>query len=137
VSWATDLIVELSDSKEAKGRRISEVVNHLDRSALSLLFNTSEGNGKRQTRIRAKFLDDARGSATECASCLDALVAKHACPEHRIEPGKSLLVRIVSMLTKLVDRFSSSTYVREDNAQYRSEDEDDDKDESSPKGSGR
>ncbi len=139
VAWATDLIVELCDSPEAKKRRIAEVVNHLDRAGLSSLFNTSEGNGKRQMKIRAKFFDDARGSATECASCLDALVAKHACSEQRVEQGKSLLVRIVSMLTKLVDRFSPSTGVREELARYmiEDEDEDDDEDEISSNSAGR
>jgi four helix bundle protein len=124
VAWATDLITELSDSPEAKKRRIGEAVDHLDRAALSSLFNTSEGNGKRQMKIRAKFFDDARGSATECASCLDALVAKNACSEQRVEEGKALLIRIVSMLTKLVERFSSPPQVREAAARYSVEDED-------------
>lgn len=129
VAWATDLIVELCESPEAKKRRIGEAVDHLDRAGLSSLFNTSEGNGKRQMKIRAKFFDDARGSATECASCLDALVAKRACSEQRVGDGKSLLVRIVSMLTKLVQRFSASTQVREDCVRYMIEDEDEDEDE--------
>lgn len=126
VAWATDLIAELSESPEAKNRHIGEVLNHLDRAALSSLFNTSEGNGKRQRKMRAKFFDDARGSATECASCLDALVAKKVCSEQRIEQGKSLLVRIVSMLTKLIDRFSPSTRIREEGASYGFEDEEED-----------
>jgi len=71
---------------------------------------------------RAKFFDDARGSATECAACLDALVSKRACSEQRIEIGKALLVRIVSMLSKLIDRFSSPGEVREEQASYGSED---------------
>ena len=87
------------------------------------------GNGKRQMKIRAKFFDDGRGSATECASCLDALVAKRACSEHRVEHGKSLLVRIVSMLTKLVHRFSVPSQVREQGGQYMIEDEDEDEQE--------
>ena len=61
-----------------------------------------------------KFVDDARGSATECAAWLRTLVAKRVCTEERIEHGKSLLVRVVSMLSKLVDRFSPVTQVRED-----------------------
>jgi hypothetical protein len=40
------------------------------------LLNTAEGNGKRQGKQRAKFFDDARGPAVECAACLDALAAK-------------------------------------------------------------
>jgi hypothetical protein len=47
------------------------------------------------------------GSATECAACLDALVAKHACTSERVQPGNAMLERVVSMLTKLVARFES------------------------------
>ena len=101
----------------------------MDRASLSSLFNTAEGNGKRRRNIRAKFFDDARGSATECAACLDALVAKKACSEQRVEEGKALLVRIVSMLTKLVDRFDSISQVREERVEYRIEDENEDEDE--------
>jgi four helix bundle protein len=126
VAWATDLIVELFDSPEARARRVAEAIDHLDRAALSSLFNTAEGNGKRQMKQRAKFFDDARGSATECASCLDALVSKRACSQQRIEAGKALLVRIVCMLSKLVDRFSPSEQVREPQEQYGIENEDED-----------
>jgi four helix bundle protein len=124
VAWATDLITELCTSAAAKKRRITEAVDHLDRAGLSALFNTAEGNGKRQMKTRAKFFDDARGSATECASCLDALVAKGACSQRRIAEGKALLVRVVSMLTKLVERFSPSPQVRESSAEDMIENED-------------
>ena len=126
VAWSTELMVELCNSAEAKPRRIAETCDHLDRAGLSSLFNTAEGNGKRQMKTRAKFFDDARGSATECAACLDSLVAKSACREERIEHGKSLLVRVVSMLSKLADRFSPVTQAREDRVQYGIEDEDED-----------
>ena len=125
VAWSTDLMVELRNSVESKTRRIAETCDHLDRAGLSSLFNTAEGNGKRQMKTRAKFFDDARGSATECAACLDSLVAKRACTKERIEQGKSLLVRVVSTLSKLVDRFSPVTQVREDRLRYEIEDEDD------------
>jgi hypothetical protein len=46
--------------------------------------NSVEGNGKRQGLQRARFFDDARGSALECAACLDASVAKRITKE-RIE----------------------------------------------------
>ena len=95
----------------------------------SSLFNTAEGNGRRQMKQRAKFFDDARGSATKCAACLDALVAKRACSEQRIEHGKSLLVRIVSMLSKLVNLFTSPTQVREEQERYGIEDEDENEDD--------
>ena len=61
-----------------------EASDHLDRASLSIVLNTAEGNGKRRKLIRAKFFDDARGSATECAACLDALVAKGVATKERI-----------------------------------------------------
>ena len=43
------------------------------------------------------FFDGARGSAIECAACLDASVAKGVASLDRIQAGKELLVRIVAM----------------------------------------
>ncbi|HKS38298.1 MAG TPA: four helix bundle protein, partial [Verrucomicrobiae bacterium] len=87
--------------------KTAEVRDQLDRASLSALLNTAEGNGKRQRQVRAKFFDDARGSATECAGWLDALVAKRTVREERILDGKRILVRIVSILCALVDRFDA------------------------------
>ena len=61
-------------------------------------------------RQQAKFFDDARGSAIECAACLDASVAKGFVFLERIQSGKEMLVRIVAMLTKLVVRFDPNQY---------------------------
>jgi four helix bundle protein len=103
IAWVTPLLEEVA---AARGRT-REVCDQLDRASLSALLNTAEGNGKRQRPVRAKFFDDARGSATECAGCLDALVAKRAVTEERILDGKRILVRIVSILCALVDRFDN------------------------------
>ncbi|MGV3723532.1 MAG: four helix bundle protein [Actinomycetota bacterium] len=102
LGWVTALLDELKAEP-----RTREVRDQLDRASLSSLLNTAEGNGKRQKQVRARFFDDARGSATECAACLDALVAKKACGVERIKPGKEMLVRIAQMLTKLVQLYSS------------------------------
>ncbi len=50
--------------------------------------------------------------------------------EYKLDHGKSLLIRVVSMLSRLVDRFSSPSLVREDPARYGIEDEDEDEDDS-------
>src|ERR1043166_2132187 len=102
VKWVTPLIEEAAKSATGRPR---EVCDQLDRASISAVLNTAEGNGKRQRQVRAKFFDDARGSGTECAGCLDALVTKRAATEKRILDGKRLLVRIVSILCALVDRF--------------------------------
>lgn len=109
VAWVTPL---LEETKRA-GPKSREVRDHLDRAGLSALLNTAEGNGKRQRQVRAKFFDDARGSATECAACLDALVAKGICTPERIQPGKEMLVRAVQMLTKMIQLFTENNTVSE------------------------
>jgi len=102
VGWLADLLPELKANKEA---RIGEVVDQIDRASTSIVLNLAEGNGRRTTKQRARFFDDARGSATECAGCLDLMVAKRLVSAERVEEGKTILVRVVSMLTKLVDRY--------------------------------
>jgi four helix bundle protein len=105
LSWTTDLLIEVRASEIP---HLREVCDQLDRASLSALLNTAEGNGRRASQQRVRFFDDARGSATECAGCLDAMVAKRACKEERILYGKALLVRIVSILCKLVERFDGN-----------------------------
>jgi len=102
ITWVTPLIEE---AKTIARGKTGEVCDQLDRASLSCLLNTAEGNGKRQGQVRAKFFDDARGSATGCAACLDALVAKGIFTADRIVEGKAMLLRVVSMLCGLVDRF--------------------------------
>ena len=111
LSWVTPFLTDLSTRTSAPSRELRE---QLDRASLSALLNTAEGNGRRQGRQRAKFFDDARGSAIACAACLDASVAKNLTSVETVQPGKEMLVRIVAMLSKLIQRFDSETYrVRE------------------------
>jgi four helix bundle protein len=117
LSWVTPLLQEVTQSHGAKVRETSD---HLDRASLSILLNTAEGNGKRRRLVRAKFFDDARGSATECAACLDALVAKGMTTKERVAEGKEILVRVVSMLTKLVQLYETESTLKEDAAEYQS-----------------
>ena len=126
VTWATQFLADIFGPSPAQTRELRE---QLDRASLSALLNTAEGNGRRQGRQRAKFFDDARGSAIECAACLDASVAKEFVCLERIQSGKEMLVRIVVMLSKLVGRFDPDQYRVRENASGLAtpfEDEDDD-----------
>ena len=67
---------------------------------------------------RCRFFDNARGSALESAACLDVLVAKRFFGTGEIEPGKAMLVRIVSMLFGLI-RANSDTRVFEEPGSYQ------------------
>src|SRR5271165_4818020 len=86
VGWIADFFEDVSPCSVQCRRELFE---QLDRASLSALLNlnTAEGNGRRQGRQRAKFFDDARGSAIECAACLDASVAKGFSALERIQPG--------------------------------------------------
>lgn len=124
LAWVTPLLSNVKQSHVTG--RTAEVLDQLDRASLSALLNTAEGNGRRQRQTRAKFFDDARGSATECAAGLDALVAKRLCQMEEVSEGKELLLRIVSMLSKLVDRFDQRLNEEEGTYGTRIEDEDED-----------
>jgi len=132
ITWVTTLLANIKQCPT--NARITEVLDQPERASLSALLNTAERNGRRQRRTRAKFLDDARGSATECAACLDALVAKDVRTVDEIDEGKQLLLRIASILTKLIERFdvsssSSPSLIQEKPDEQGFEDEEENEDE--------
>ena len=100
VAWVGDLMA--GPLKECKLR----AVDQLDRASTSSPLNIAEGNGKRSTKDRCRFLDIAHGSALECAACLDVLVARRALQSETTTHGKELLLRIVEMLSRMIDRLS-------------------------------
>src|SRR5881398_2526754 len=98
--------------------------DHLDRASTSLPLNIAEGNGKFSTVDRARFLEIARGSALECAACLDVHAVRKLVAAERILPAKERLVRIVNMLMGMLKRFSGrAEFLREDEGLYATEQE--------------
>jgi len=77
-----------------------EMASQLRRAALSINLNIAEGTG-RFDKDQRKFLVTARGSALECAAVLDAASAI-GIAAHEMADSEALLVRIVSMLTKMI-----------------------------------
>ncbi len=68
--------------------------------------------------------DFARGSALECAACLDVLLARNFVSTERIIPAKEQLVRIIKMLMGMLKRFSSrAEFLREGEGLYAIEQE--------------
>jgi len=132
VGWVAALLANIK--QRPTDARIAEVSDQFDRASLSPLLNAAEGNGRRQRQTRAKFFDDARGSVTECAACLDALVAKRICTKEELQEGKEMLLRIASMLTKLIALFdsASSSVVREESPEEKFEDEEEDENQNGP-----
>ena len=99
IAWSTDLSTQVTAKAAVK--------DQLDRASTSVPLNIAEGNGKFAIRDRCRFLDFARGSALECAACLDVLVAKRLVQAETIRVGKEQLLEIVSMLIGLSNSLNS------------------------------
>jgi four helix bundle protein len=96
--WVGELLVTIAARAAVK--------DQLDRASTSIPLNIAEGNGKFSVRDRARFLEIARGSALECAACLDVLVVRKLATPDQIENAKENLARIVQMLMGMLRRFS-------------------------------
>lgn len=105
--WAGEILATISAKAAAK--------DQLDRASTSIPLNIAEGNGKFSGRDRARFFEIARGSALECAACLDVLVVRRLATESQVESGKERLVHVVRMLMGLLRRFSEQpAMIRQD-----------------------
>jgi four helix bundle protein len=112
--WVGDLLNEITVKAATK--------DQLDRASTSLPLNIAEGNGKFPDADRSRFLEIARGSALECAACLDVLVVRKLIATERIVPAKEQLVRVVNMLMGMLKRFSErAEFLREDEGTYPNE----------------
>jgi four helix bundle protein len=99
VAWCQEIIEEIPGKAAAK--------DHLDSASTSIPLNIAEGNGKHSSKDGCRFLEMARGSALECASCLDVLVAKKKLTIEDVVTGKTRLNGIVSMLFGLINNVSN------------------------------
>jgi four helix bundle protein len=94
ITWISELLENIPKSLS--------VHNQLDRASTSIPLNIAEGNGKYTSADRCRYFDSARGSALECAACLDVLVAKMKIDGDKVKMGKDQLCQIVSMLIGLI-----------------------------------
>ena len=109
--WVGEFLNAISAKAAAK--------DQLDRASTSIPLNIAEGNGKFSAKDRARFLEMARGSALECAACLDVLLVRKLATEEQVVSSKQRLARIVQMLIGLLRKFSERADVlREDEAEY-------------------
>ena len=94
VAWASDRLTDIPKNLA--------IHRQFDRASTSIPLNIAEGNGKKTAADRCRFFDNARGSALECAACLDVLVAKKTFTESVSDQGKGPIIEIVSMRVGLI-----------------------------------
>lgn len=79
----------------------ASLADQLRRAGMSIPLNIAEAAGKTTAADRRRFSAIARGSAMECGAILDVCVVLGVADHDEVERAKALLVRIVSMLTKM------------------------------------
>ncbi|MEY2562143.1 MAG: hypothetical protein QOH88_336 [Verrucomicrobiota bacterium] len=110
-AWVGEFLPAIAHKTSAK--------DQLDRASTSIPLNIAEGNGKFSAPDRARFLEMARGSALECAACLDVLVARKLATAADVTVAKEQLALIVRMMMGLLKRFSErADFLREEDGYY-------------------
>src|SRR5437764_18692 len=109
--WVGEFLTAISAKAAAK--------DQLDRASTSIPLKIAEGNGKFSSKDRARFFEMARGSALECAACLDVLLVRKLASEEQVIRSKERLARIVQMLVGLRRKFSArADILREEESAY-------------------
>ena len=75
--------------------------DQFQRAGTSVPLNIAEGSGEYSPAEKARFYRMARRSATECAGIFDICRRLRLVQESQYVKGRELLIRIVSMLTKM------------------------------------
>jgi len=87
----------IADATEA-----ASVLDHLDRASESIAENIVNGNSQWSPDTKCRYFDIARGSAHECAACMDVCHAKGLISRTRRDEEKEGLRQIVNMLVGLI-----------------------------------
>lgn len=98
---AMEFVLIVEDIVEHLPRGRAYLVEQLQRAGTSIALNIAEGAGEFSTYEKARFYRIAKRSAAECAATLDVCRRLELVERGRLEPGQKLLLRIVSMLTKM------------------------------------
>src|SRR4051794_15251764 len=99
---AIDFLALADQLIDSLPRGNSSLADQLQRAATSVVLNIAEGAGEFSANEKARFYRMAKRSATECAAALDILRVRKIAAETALGNGRDGLLRIVSMLVKLI-----------------------------------
>jgi four helix bundle protein len=101
---AIEFVILADEVIEHLPRGRAYLSDQLQRAALSISLNIAEGAGEYAVDEKARFYRMAKRSATECAGVLDVCQRLRLIEENRYIKGRELLIGIVSMLIKMVQK---------------------------------
>lgn len=101
---AIEFVILANEVIELLPRGRAYLSDQLQRAALSISLNIAEGAGEYAVDEKARFYRIAKRSATECAGVLDVCQRLRLIEENRYLKGRALLLGIVSMLIKMVQK---------------------------------
>jgi four helix bundle protein len=99
---AVDWVSLAQDIAEALPRGKGSLADQLQRAAASITRNGADGAGECAAAGEARCDRGAQRSATECAAVLDVAKRRSSIAHEHYARGRTLLLRIVGMLVKLV-----------------------------------
>lgn len=89
-----------------------KLADQLSRASISIPLNIAEGAGLFIKREKQHSYRIARGSAMECAAIFDVCRQLKLIQKEKCEQAKEILLRIVSMITKLIQNLESNDRAR-------------------------
>lgn len=101
---ALDFMANADAVASAFPRGRSYLADQLRRAATSVVLNIAEGAGEFAAAEKARFFRMARRSAVECAAVFDIADRLRLADAQRVAEVRSLAVRIVSMLVRMIRR---------------------------------
>jgi four helix bundle protein len=80
--------------------------DQLERASLSAVLCIAEGAGRHSRRDKRRLYAMARGSAMETAAAIDVVRLRRLAPDSVCDHARSLALRVIQMLTRLMDVLS-------------------------------
>ena len=75
--------------------------HQIDKASTSIPLNIAEGTGKHSNKDKCHYYDIARGSALECAACLDVLLRRKKIIKELNEEGKKIIFKTVFYINRI------------------------------------
>jgi four helix bundle protein len=101
-----ELVVLIDQVVENLPRGRAYLADQLQRAGTSVTLNIAEGAGEFSCQEKCRFYRMAKRSATECAGIFDVCRKLQIIEETLYSKVRDLLLRIVSMLTKMAQNSS-------------------------------